>query len=119
MYKTRVLIISKRKEQSIKYKKLIEALAQDVEITNDLSNALSIIQKQENEFIIISDSIKEKLSEFIGKIRVLTFNARPIIIAISKSSDLEDRLQALEAGADDFLGEEISKQEFQCVSRHI
>ena len=113
MYKTRVLIISKRKEQSIKYKKLIEALAQDVEITNDLSNALSIIQKQENEFIIISDSIKEKLSEFLAKIRVLTFNARPIIIAISKSSDLEDRLQTLEAGADDFLGEEISKQEFQ------
>ena len=113
MYKTRVLIISERKEHSIKYKKLIETLNQDVVITNDLSNALGIIQKQGSEFIVISDTIKEKLSEFIRKIRVLTFNSRPIIIAISKSSDLEDKLEILEAGADDFLGEEISKQEFQ------
>ena len=38
---------------------------------------------------------------------------RPVIIAVSKSSDIEDRLSILENGADDFLGEEISKQEFQ------
>ena len=113
MYKTRVLIISERKEQSIKYKKLIEVQKQDVIITNNLSDALGIIQKKEIEFIIISDTIKEKLSEFIKKIRVLTFNSRPIIIAVSKSGDLEDKLEVLEAGADDFLGEEISKQEFQ------
>ena len=113
MYKTRVLIISERKEQSIKYKKLIEVQNQDVIITNNLSDALFVLQKQEIEFIIISDTIKEKLSDFIRKIRVLTFNSRPIIIAISKSNDLEDKLEILESGADDFIGEEISKQEFQ------
>ena len=75
--------------------------------------SLSIIQNEKIEFIIVSDTIKEKLSEFIRKIRILTYNFRPIIIAISKSSELEDRLQTLDAGADDFLGEEISKQEFQ------
>ena len=112
MYKTKILIISKRKELSIKYKKLIETLNQEVITTNDLSFALSVIQKQEIEFIIISDTIKEKLSEFVKKIRILTYNFRPIIIAISKSNDLEDRLETLENGADDFLGEEISKQEF-------
>ena len=112
MYKTRVLIISERKELSIKYKKLIEALNQDVVITNDLSYALSIIQKQENEFIVISDTIKEKLNEFIKKIRVLTFNSRPIIIAVSKSGDLDEKLKILESGADDFINEEITKQEF-------
>jgi len=113
LYKTRVLIISERKEHSIKYKKLIEGQNQDVIITNNLSDALFTLQKQEIEFIIISDTIKEKLSDFIRKIRVLTFNSRPIIIAISKSNDLEDKLEILEAGADDFIGEEISKQEFQ------
>ena len=113
MYKTRVLIISERKEQSIKYKKLIEVQNQDVIITNSLSDALCIIQKQEIEFIIISDTIKESLAEFIQKIRVLTFNSRPIIIAVSKSNDLEDKLQILDSGADDFIGEEISKSEFQ------
>lgn len=113
MYKLRVLIISNRKELSIKYKKIIENLEQEAIITKDLSEALSIMQHQEVEFIIVSDTIKEKLSEFIKKIRILTYNFRPIIIAVSKSGDLEDKIAALDAGADDFLGEEISKQEFQ------
>lgn len=113
MYKTRVLIISERKEQTIKYKKLIEVQNQDVLSTNNLSDALVILQNQEIEFIIISDTIKDKLPSFIKKIRVLTFNSRPIIIAISKSNDLEDKLEILDSGADDFIGEEISKQEFQ------
>ena len=113
MYRARVLIISKRKEQSIKYKKLIEGLYQDAIISSDLSEALKIIQYENIEFIIISDTIKEKLSDFIKKIRILTYNSRPVIIAVSKSSDIEDKLSALENGADDFLGEEISKQEFQ------
>lgn len=113
MYKTRVLIISERKEQSIKYKKLIEAQNQDVIIADNLSDALFILQKQEIEFIVISDTIKEKLSDFIRKIRVLTFNSRPIIIAVSKSNDLEDKLEILDSGADDFIGEEITKQEFE------
>ena len=113
MYKTRVLIISERKEQSIKYKKLIEVQNQDVIITNNLSDALVILQKQEVEFIIISDTIKDKLPDFIKKIRVLTYNYRPIIIAVSKSNDVNDKLEILKSGADDIIGEEISKQEFQ------
>lgn len=113
MYKAKILIISRRKELSIKYKKLIEALEQDIIYTNDLSESLSVIQNDEIEFIIVSDTIKEKLSEFIRKIRVLTYNTHPVIIAVSKSNDIEDKLQTLEAGADDFWGEEISKQEFQ------
>lgn len=113
MYKSKVLIIANRKEFSIKYKKLIENLGQDALIAKDLSNAISIIQNEEIEFLIISDTIKEKLSDFIKKTRILTYNTRPIIIAVSKSSDLNDRLETLEAGADDFLGEEITKQEFQ------
>ena len=35
-----------------------------------------VLQKQEVEFIIISDTIKDKLSEFIKKIRILTYNFR-------------------------------------------
>ena len=72
MYKIAILIISSRKELSIKYKKLIEGLNQNAIISNNLSGALSIIQKERPEFIIISDTIKEKLSDFIKKIRILT-----------------------------------------------
>ncbi len=113
MFKNQILIISDRKELSIKYKKLLSAKGHEVLYTNDLSSALSILQKEEIELIIISDTIKEKLSSFIRKIRALTYNSRPIIIAVSKSNDLEDKLSALQEGADDFLGEEISKTEFQ------
>lgn len=113
MYKTSCLIISNRKELSIKYKKLIEALGQNAYYTDDLSKSLSIIQKDSVEFIIISDTIKENLGDFIEKIRVLTYNNRPVIIAVSKSNDLDDKIKALDKGADDFLGEEISKKEFQ------
>ena len=120
MYRVRVLIISNRKEQLIKYKKLIESLNQEAIYTKDLSCALGILQKQEIEFIIISDTIKENLADFIKKIRILTYNSRPIIIAISKSNDLEDKITTLQNGADDFLGEEISKTEFQTrFSAHL
>ena len=113
MYKTRILIITNRKELGAKLKKRIDNLAQNAIYTNDLSYALKIIQEQEMEFIIISDTIKEKLSGFIRKIRALTYNFRPVIIAISKSDDLNDRLEILQNGADDIIGEEISKNEFQ------
>ena len=113
MYKTRILIITNRKELGAKLKKMIDNLAQNAVYTNDLSYALKIIQQLEIEFIIISDTIKEKLSGFIRKIRALTYNFRPIIIAISKSDDLNDKLEILQNGADDIIGEDISKQEFQ------
>ncbi len=113
MYKTRILIITNRKELGAKLKKMIDNLAQDAVYTNDLSYALKIIQQEDIEFIIISDTIKEKLSDFVKKIRVLTYNFRPIIIAVSKSADLKDRLEILEQGADDIIDEAISKNEFQ------
>lgn len=120
MYKTKFLIISNRKELSVKYKKLIDNLSHDAIIAKNLSDALLIIQNNEIEFIIISDTITEKLSDFIRKIRILTFDSRPIIIAVSKSNDIEDKLGILDSGADDFLGEEISKQEFQMrIKAHL
>ncbi len=120
MYKACVLIISKRRELSIKYKKLIEALNHEVFVTASLSEAFKQIPLKEPELIIISDTIEEKLSDFCKKIRTLTFNFRPAIIAISKSSEMIDKLQTLEAGADDFLSELISSAEFQArINAHL
>lgn len=52
--------------------------------------------------IIISDSIDEDLSNFCEKMRTLTYNTRPTIIALSKSADTADRIKVLASGADDF-----------------
>ena len=88
------IIIDKRKELSIKYKKALETSNSSVIIVNNMMNAFKFIQENEPDMIIISDSISEPLEDFCNKIRVLTYNMRPIIIALSKSADLNDRIKA-------------------------
>ena len=107
------LIIDKRRELSTKYKKLIESAENSVSISHNLNSAIKIIQESEPDLIIVSDSIDEKLPDFCKKLRILTFNTRPVIIAVSKSAELEDKIQALENGADDFLSEPINSEEFK------
>ncbi len=107
------LIIDKRKELSTKYKKLVENTENAVIISNSLNSAMKFIQNNEPDLIIVSDSIEEELSEFCKKLRILTFNTRPVIIALSKSAETEDKIKVLENGADDFLSEPINSQEFK------
>lgn len=117
MYSSNIFIISKRKELSIKHKRLIEALGHVVIVINSPEDAFLQIKEKEPELIIISDTICKDFSQFIKQIRVLTYNFRPAIVAISKSSELSDKLAILDAGADDYLGEEIAPSEFQARIR--
>lgn len=107
------LIIDKRKELSTKYKKLIEDSDNYVIICRSLNSAIKTIQENEPDLIIVSDSIEEKLSDFCKKLRILTFNTRPVIVALSKSAETSDKIEALENGADDFLSEPINSDEFK------
>lgn len=111
--KKHTLIIDKRKELSTKYKRLIERPENFVIISNNLTSAIKIVQENEPDLIIISDSIEEKLPDFCKKLRILTFNTRPVIVAVSKSAEIDDKIQALENGADDFLSEPINSDEFK------
>ncbi len=106
------LIIDKRLELSTKYKKLLESKTNKVTITKNLISAMKFIQDKEPDLIIISDSIDDDLSDYCRKIRSLTYNMRPVIIATSKSAELQDRLAVLENGADDFISEPVNPQEF-------
>ena len=120
MYRATVFIIGKRRELLVKYKKIIEALNQEVYIFDNLSEMFQSLPQKEPELIIVSDTIKENLEDFSSRLRVLTFNFRPTIIAVSKSSDIEDRLKVLESGADDFLSEQIQTSEFQArIKAHL
>lgn len=106
------LIIDKRKELSTKYKKLLYGNINNVIVTDNIISAIKFIKDKEPDLIIISDSVGENLAENCKKIRALTYNMRPVIIATSKSAELEDRLAALENGADDFISEPVNPQEF-------
>ena len=108
-----VLIIDKRKELSIKYKKSIEDAETTAVIARNLKDALHYIQFAEPDIIIVSDSLNERLSDLCNKIRALTYNTRPVIIALSKSADTNDRIEVLENGADDFLSEPVNIDEFK------
>lgn len=115
-----VLIVDKRKELSIKYKKSIDEAEINTVIARELSDALVILQTLEPDMIIISDSIEEELAGFCQKIRALTYNTRPIIIALSKSAESEDRIKVLENGADDFISEPVNIEEFKSrIKAHL
>ena len=106
------LLIDKRRELSTKYKKLLETDTNTVIVSKNLISALKTIQDTEPDLIIISDSIDSDLSDYCKKIRALTYNMRPVIIAISKSAEIDDRLKVLENGADDFISEPVNSDEF-------
>ena len=110
---SKILIIDKRKELPAKYKKNIEDADTSVIISNNLKDALCDIQELEPDMIIVSDTIDEPLEKFCEKIRNLTYNTRPIIIALSKSADSGDRILVLDSGADDFLSEPVNIEEFK------
>ena len=106
------LIIDKRQELSTKYKKLLTTETNTCVISRDFISAIKLIQDKEPDLIIISDSIDSDLSGYCKKLRALTYNMRPIIIAVSKSAELPDRLAVLENGADDFISEPVNSEEF-------
>ncbi len=106
------LIIDKRRELSVKYKKLLENKLSKVILSKNFISAMKIIQDKEPDLIIISDSIDNDLGDYCKKIRALTYNMRPVIVALSKSSEIQDRLNALANGADDFLSEPVNNEEF-------
>ena len=109
---TVTLIIDKRKELSTKYKKILESANNKVIVSKNLLSAIKLIQDLEPDLIIISDSIDSNLSDYCKKIRALTYNMRPIIIATSKSAELEDKINVLANGADDFISEPVNPEEF-------
>lgn len=108
-----VLILDKRKEQSIKYKKNLENAGLTAIIENDFAGALNSINRLEPDLILISDSIEDVMpTKAIEQIRILTCNTRPVIVALSKSNHIQDKIAVLDSGADDFLSEPLAQEEF-------
>lgn len=117
---SKILIIDKRRELSVKYKKALDDEQASVVIARNMKNALEEIQCAEPELIIVSDSIDEPLASFCEKIRALTYNTRPVIVALSKSADMGDRINTLNCGADDFWSEPVDIEEFKTrIKAHL
>lgn len=125
MYVQVVLVLDSRKENSQKY---YDAFSPEPSlypvITNTPEDACEKVKKLEPELIIIYDNIKEDIADLTKNIRQLTQSSRPIIIVLSKSNDINDKLYAIKAGVDDFLTEPINIEElslrvFAHLRRHV
>ena len=61
---TVTLIIDKRRELSVKYKKLLENDYSSVIISKNFISAMKFIQDKEPDLIIVSDSLGADLDEY-------------------------------------------------------
>ncbi len=115
-----VLIIDKRKEQSTKYKKILENSDISVFVASDFAHGLNYINAFEPDLVLLSDSLDFDVKKAIEQIRVLTYNSRPAIVALSKSNHIQDKIEVLDSGADDFLSEPINNEEFKArITAHL
>ena len=120
MLKTSMLILDKRLELGTKYKKSCAKLVSKVFLDTTVESAFNTILKYEPDLILVSDSFEEIFSDITQKIRILTTTYRPIIVYISKSDLIDDKLKALNNGADDYLSEPITTEELQArINAHF
>lgn len=115
-----VLILDKRKELPAKYKKIIETNGVSVLSTSSFETGLEILTAYEPDLVLVSDSLDSTVAENVKKLRMLSYPSRPCIVALSKSAELQDKLDVLDAGADDFLSEPIESEEFNArINAHL
>lgn len=92
----------------------------NVKVKPSIKDAIKDITVFQPDLILISDSISANLPEDIRNLRILTYNFRPVIVGLSKSSDVGEKLAVFDAGADDFFEEPVQKEEFQArVNAHL
>lgn len=115
-----VLILDNRKEQALKNKRILENMNAEVFITENMENATAILSEKEPDLVIVSDNVPENIQDAIKKIRGHNVNLRPVVIVLSKSSHLQDKIDALNAGADDFISEPITSAELTArIQAHL
>lgn len=115
-----LLIIDERKEQLIKNKRLAASEGITVYTAESLKSGLEVFGKCEPDMIIISDVFGKDCEICISSIRKFSFNLRPVIVVLSKSDDLNDKIAFLEKGADDFFSEPLESGEFKArVNAHL
>ena len=68
----------------------------------------------------VSDSLDMQPADAVKRLRMMSYPSRPCIVALSKSAELQDKLDVLDAGADDFLSEPIESDEFKArINAHL
>ena len=122
MYSKVVLLFDKRDELPTKYKKALQKESISLFSTKSFEDFIKLYINLEPDIVVISDTIESTISldKVIKKIRYLSIDALSVIIVLSKSNDINDKLKCLEAGADDYFSEPINILEFKArINAHL
>lgn len=115
-----ILLIDNRKEQATKYKKILKAEDLKLIVKSSIKEALNDIATLQPDMLILSDSATQNFSEDIHNLKLLSYKFQPVIIALSKSSDIQTKIDTLKSGADDFFEEPFIKEEFLAkINAHL
>ncbi|MDD3594527.1 MAG: response regulator [Candidatus Gastranaerophilales bacterium] len=121
MHRNVVIIYDKRLEIPIKYKKNIEnKILVNVICAADKKDLMLNLEETQAEMILISESVQEDFGNLCREIRQKNSKNRPVIVLLSKSSFANDKIEALQNGADDFLSEPIDLNELTArIAAHL
>lgn len=87
---------------------------------SSFETGLEILTEYEPDMVIVSDSLDMQPADAVKGFRMMSYPSRPCIVALSKSAELQDKLDVLDAGADDFLSEPIESDEFKArINAHL
>lgn len=120
-----ILIIDSRGLESSYYQNIVQ---QDSYIqlinTDKVENAGEIIERYEPDLILLYDNFKSNVKEICSEIRTQTSVYRPVLVVLSDEEDLDEKVEIIKAGADDFQDintsdEEISLRLFAHLRRQI
>lgn len=92
--------------------------------TDNLSEGFEYIKKYEPDLILLYDNFNEDSVSICKKLRKETGYYRPVIMVLSGTKQLDEKLKFLKAGADDFQSDSIDEKElslriFAHLRRHI
>lgn len=98
---------------------IVKALSAD-----NLKDGFDIIEKFEPDLIIAHDNFDKNIIDICKEIRSKTRTYRPVVMVLSSSNDVDNKINLLRVGADDFQDESIDKNElslriFAHLRRHI
>lgn len=120
-----VLILDSEKDSALKYQESLEKEKFVYSVTaNTVEDAYEKVIDLEPELLLLNDNFEENVSDLIKQLRGISSSYRPIIMVISKSENITDKLDILKAGADDFISSSVNDEEltirvFAHLRRHI
>jgi pilus assembly protein CpaE len=110
---SRALLLSTDGAASGELRKALESGGLEVTVADDVEAAA--MQLGEHAIVVLAATESRDLADLCRQVVASAASGHPPIVAVSDSSDVESRVQLLEAGADDVLARPIIQRELEAI----